>query len=96
MELFQSVKILLALIYISGLNDSFICAIELDERINQCNPSFIDSGGYTCQDYKDYEFCTSVGGYGPGWKSNYGDFYKWANEDGETAIICKECGCGYN
>ena len=96
MEQFHSVKILLALICIIILKENFISASKSEERIYRCNPRFIDSGGYTCQDYKDYEFCTSVGGYGPGWKSNYGDFYKWANEDGETAIVCIECGCGDN
>ena len=73
---------------------SVVLTKNLDERNIQCNKNFMDSGGYTCQDYADYEYCTPFGGYGPGWNSEYyGDFNRWANDNFETAIICPQCGC---
>ena len=84
---------LLMLMYFSDMSISIKLASQPYDR-TVCNPNFIDSGGYTCQDYADYKYCTSSGGYGPGWDSEfYGDFEKWANDGYETAMVCPQCGC---
>ena len=57
------------------------------------NPHFVDSKGYNCKQYAEYKWCTSTGGYGEGRKPhetwNFEDFAK----DGETGVVCPECGC---
>ena len=97
MKTFEFLKVLIILISFSNMCISIILASQPYNRIDKCNPEFIDSGGYTCQDYADYKYCTSSGGYGPSWDSEfYGDFEKWANDGYETARVCPQCGCGGN
>ena len=39
-------------------------------------------------------WCTLDGGYGSSWDSSWGTFENWTNADGESATVCKQCGCG--
>ena len=45
-----------------------------------CNPNFIDSQNYTCQNYGSMDWC------GSSWISNF-------TVNGEDASDCPECGC---
>ena len=59
----------------------------------KANPNFTDRDGFNCKDYERNKYCTSTGGYGEGRKPhetwNFEDFAK----DGETGVVCPECGC---
>ena len=65
--------------------------------IGNCNANFVDSSNDTCSDYADNNYCTSDGsndGYGTEWnKDEWGSFDDYKNDDGETALVCPECGC---
>jgi len=45
-----------------------------------------------CQRYIDEQWCTKDGGKGPNWR--WGDFEKYADAEGNTALVCPQCGCG--
>ena len=94
MKVLEYFRVCFIIIFVLDMTAFIVLTKNLDERNIQCDPNFIDSGGYTCQDYADYEYCTPFGGYGPGWDTEYyGDFNRWANDNFETAIICPQCGC---
>ena len=60
-----------------------------------CNPDFVDSYGFNCEDYA-IDYCTECGGYGRDWPEGEGEtFEKYAN-DGEDATVCPQCGCQGN
>ena len=65
--------------------------------IGNCNADFKDSGDESCSDYANNNYCTSDGsndGYGTEWnKDEWGSFDDYKNDDGETALVCPECGC---
>jgi len=47
----------------------------------------------TCQRYIDEQWCTKEGRYGQRWKSGWGSFEDYADADGNTALVCPQCGC---
>jgi len=47
----------------------------------------------TCQIYIDEQWCTNEGRYGQGWASRWGSFEDYADADGNTALVCPQCGC---
>lgn len=52
------------------------------------------SSGVTCKQYEEVEFCKD-GGYGKGWKKEYGTFRDWADVTGVSADeACCACGGG--
>ena len=53
----------------------------------------MDSKGYNCTQYAEYNWCTSTGGYGEGWKPHEPLIFEDFAKDGETGIVCPECGC---
>lgn len=58
-----------------------------------CDDDFVDSIGYTCDDYKINKYCTPDGTYGKGWNPSWGPFSKYANEiTGHDAFWCSDCG----
>ena len=57
------------------------------------NPHFVDSKGYNCKQYAEYKWCTSTGGYGEGRKPHETWIFEDFAKDGETGIVCPECGC---
>merc|ERR1712136_508500 len=63
-----------------------------------CNPDFVDDLEENCADYKINELCTSTGDYGPGWEFNEdgspADTFEEYAVNGQTALVCPECGCG--
>lgn len=49
----------------------------------------------SCSVYASYNYCTSTGGEGSGWKSSWGKISDWANSDGLSAAdACCACGGG--
>ena len=61
---------------------------------SECNAHFVDSYGDDCMIYAAKGWCTLDGGYGSTWDSSWGTFEDYANDDGETATVCPQCGCG--
>ena len=61
---------------------------------SECNDQFVDSYGDNCMKYAAEGWCTLDGGYGSSWDSSWGTFENWTNADGESATVCKQCGCG--
>ena len=47
----------------------------------------------TCQTYIDKQWCTMEGGYGTKWNSKWGSFEDYADAEGNTALVCPQCGC---
>ena len=62
--------------------------------LSECNDQFVDSYGDNCAKYAAEGWCTLDGGYGSSWDSSWGTFENWTNADGESATVCKQCGCG--
>ena len=48
---------------------------------------------YNCKQYAEYKWCTSKGGYGEGRKPHETWIFEDFAKDGETGIVCPECGC---
>ena len=57
-----------------------------------CNSFFHDRYGNSCLDYINERYCTSNGEFGARWGGK--PFETYANSLGETAWVCRECGCG--
>jgi len=60
-----------------------------------CNPnadSWRDRLGTSCAQYRDWDWCTSEGGYGDKWKPLWKNFETYATGDFD-ARACPECGC---
>lgn len=57
--------------------------------------NFKDSSGYDCADYATKQWCTSSGGFGSGWMSDWGTFADHSNKDGiDATTAC--CACHFN
>jgi len=57
-------------------------------------PAWVDAEGDACYDYEEKNMCTAWGGYGSGWKADWGTFDQYWN-DGHSAITaCCACGGG--
>ena len=69
------------------------CMSAAFDFVSECNPDFV-TGGTTCHVFAiDFELCTSSGDYGPNWDfSTDGTFDDWA-VNGETPLVCPQCGC---
>merc|ERR550539_1630238 len=50
--------------------------------------------GSTCADYAAKQWCTADGGYGSGWKDEWGKFDKWAANGVSANVACCVCGGG--
>merc|ERR1711874_408985 len=50
--------------------------------------------GSTCADYGTKQWCTTDGGYGSGWKDEWGKFDKWAVNGVSADVACCVCGGG--
>jgi hypothetical protein len=58
-------------------------------------PNWMSTTQATCADYAGRHWCTSSGGYGPGWNGGYGTFDQWGSADGVDATdACCACGGG--
>eukprot|EP00931_Biecheleriopsis_adriatica_P010763 TRINITY_DN111828_c0_g1_i1.p1 TRINITY_DN111828_c0_g1~~TRINITY_DN111828_c0_g1_i1.p1 ORF type:complete len:705 (-),score=131.92 TRINITY_DN111828_c0_g1_i1:33-2147(-) len=56
---------------------------------------WMDSQGYTCLEYAQEHFCTQDGGYGKGWRDEWGTFLDYADFEGHPAThACCMCGGG--
>ena len=66
--------------------------------LESCNPDFVDDLEDNCSAYKINKYCTSTGDYGPGWEFNEdgspADTFEEYAVNGQTALVCPECGCG--
>merc|ERR1712168_1679810 len=52
-----------------------------------------DDNPKTCQRYIEEEWCTKDGALGPRWKDHWGSFTDYADVNGNTALVCPQCGC---
>ena len=62
--------------------------------LENCNPNFVDSDGANCGKYREKKWCHN-GGYGHFWGTyshNGGTMEDYA-VNGETALVCPQCGC---
>merc|ERR1719373_1116189 len=50
--------------------------------------------GSTCADYGAKQWCTADGGYGSGWKNEWGKFDKWTVNGVSADVACCVCGGG--
>ena len=48
----------------------------------------------SCDDYKNKSYCTSSGGYGPGWPSRWGSFADHKSGGKDATQACCACGGG--
>lgn len=60
----------------------------------ECNTTWMDSEGYSCKQYGDYNWCTTSGNIGPGWNAKWGNFSNFKNNGKDATEICCECGAG--
>ena len=59
----------------------------------ECNPKFRDKDGLSCDSYTKNKWCTESGDQGPAWGSDYPSIDEYYNVDGETPLVCPQCGC---
>ena len=60
-----------------------------------CNPNFVDKNGANCAKYREKKWCFPSGGYGHFWGTydHEGGTMEDYAVDGETALVCPQCGC---
>eukprot|EP00494_Astrolonche_serrata_P025210 UN25471 len=59
----------------------------------ECNEDFLDIIQDSCEVYEENDWCTKYGNVGAGWNVEWGALKLWANEQGEDATVCPQCGC---
>ena len=61
-----------------------------------CNPSYKDKDNQTCNSYIKNNWCTETGTQGSAWDNfpQYPPIDEYFNEDGESPLVCPQCGCG--
>lgn len=57
-----------------------------------CNTTWKDSEGYNCSQYSEFGWCGVDGGYGPGWKEEWGKFDDFENDSVNATDVCCQCG----
>ena len=72
--------------------------MDLFNNLVTCDRDFRDKQGMNCKMYAYFKWCNTFGNYGDGWDSNiFGTFEDSADSNGNTAIVCPQCGCkGHN
>jgi len=62
-----------------------------------CDSTWKASNGKDCETYARRRYCDGhpyhETGYGTGWQSRWGTFEDYADSQGRTALVCRECGC---
>jgi hypothetical protein len=85
------------------LNERLLEVEAMQVKDTACKPGWVDSEGFDCQLYDLAEWCTSDGGFGPGWCRrqstcssqgfNWGKFSGFADSQGRDASTqCAACG----
>ena len=59
----------------------------------ECNPKYKDKDGFACDAYSKNNWCTQTGGQGPAWDPDYPSIDDYYNANGETPLVCPQCGC---
>ena len=61
-----------------------------------CNPNYKDKDNQTCNSYVKNNWCTETGTQGSAWDNfpQYPPIDEYFNEDGESPLVCPQCGCG--
>jgi hypothetical protein len=66
---------------------------NVEEDSNAYDSNFADSDNFSCEQYVKLEWCTSPREYGTNWNSKWGTFDDHLDINGNTALVCPECGC---
>ena len=62
------------------------------DSTKDCNTSWVDSEGYSCKEYGNYNWCNSQGKEGEGWNKSWGLISDFSNNGYDATEICCECG----
>ena len=75
-----------------------ICIFPATSTVRSCNAGWHDRNSTydherDCDTYLREGWCEGDA-YGPNWKKEWGTFEDLADADGNTALVCPQCGCG--
>ena len=59
----------------------------------ECNSRYKDKDGFACDSYSRNNWCTETGDQGPAWDTDYPPIDEYYNANGETPLVCPQCGC---